>query len=122
MTLKTKALGGRGEAAAAEYLRKRGYRLLAQNFRVKLGEIDLVALDRGCVCFVEVKTRRTYDAPQEAVSRIKQRKLTRLAQAYLQKHYGHCDVRCRFDVLAIEETEDGAVRIELFENAFDAVG
>lgn len=121
MTLKTKELGGRGEAIAAEYLKKQGYRLLAQNFRVKVGEIDLVALDRGCVCFVEVKSRRAYDVPQEAVSRIKQRKLTRVAQAYLQTHYGHGDVRCRFDVLAIEETEDGTMRIELFQNAFDAV-
>lgn len=121
MTLKTKALGGRGEAVAAEYLKKRGYRLLAQNYRLKFGEIDLVMIKSGCVCFVEVKTRRDYDTPQEAVSRVKQRKLTRVAQAYLQAHYGHCDVQSRFDVLAIEEAEDGAIRIELFENAFDAV-
>ncbi len=88
---------------------------------MRSGEIDLVALHKGCVCFVEVKSRKTYAAPQEAVSRLKQRKLTRLAQAYLQKHYGSIDMPCRFDVVAIEETADGQLRLELFENAFDAV-
>ena len=118
--MNTKALGGRGESIAAEYLKNRGCRLLAKNFRVKSGEIDLVVMDRGCVCFVEVKARRSYDAPQEAVSFRKQRKLTRLAQAYLQENYKRVDVRCRFDVVAIDETQDGKVRVELFQNAFDA--
>ena len=78
-------------------------------------------MDRGCVCFVEVKARRSYDAPQEAVSRMKQRKITRVAQAYLQENYKSSDVRCRFDVVAIEETQEGMIRVELFQNAFDAV-
>ena len=119
--MNTKILGGRGESIAAEYLRDRGCRLLAKNFRVKSGEIDLVVMDRGCVCFVEVKARRSYEAPQEAVSYLKQRKLTRLAQAYLQKNYKGADMQCRFDVVAIEETQEGVVRVELFQNAFDAV-
>lgn len=119
--MNTRTVGGRGEKIAADYLLKRGYRILARNFRIKSGEIDLVAMHKGCVCFIEVKSRKTYATPQEAVSRLKQRKLTRLAQAYLQEYYGSIDVLCRFDVVAIEETLEGQIRLELFENAFDAV-
>ena len=54
----TKALGDRGEAAAAQYLRKRGCQLLASQWRCRYGELDLVARDRdGTICFVEVKLR-----------------------------------------------------------------
>ena len=54
----TKALGDRGEAAAAQYLRKRGCQLLASQWRCRDGELDLVARDRdGTICFVEVKLR-----------------------------------------------------------------
>jgi putative endonuclease len=116
----TKNLGGRGEDIAAEYLKKRGCRLLARNFRIRSGEIDLVVMDRGCLCFVEVKARRSYDTPQEAVSRIKQRKLTKLALVYMKENYRGVDVRCRFDVVAVEEKEGGSLRVEWFENAFDA--
>lgn len=116
----TRNLGGRGEDIAAGYLNDHGCRLLARNFRVKSGEIDLVVMDRGCLCFVEVKARRSYGTPQEAVSRIKQRKLTRLAQIYMKENYKSVDVRCRFDVVAVEEREDGSLRLEWFQNAFDA--
>lgn len=119
--MNTRIVGGHAEKIAADYLKKRGYRILAKNFRVKFGEIDLVALYKGCVCFVEVKSRKTYATPQEAVSRLKQRKLTRIAQAYLQQYHGSIDMPCRFDVVAIEETADGQLHLEFFENAFEAV-
>ena len=66
----TKALGDRGEAAAAQYLRKRGCQLLASQWRCRYGELDLVARDRdGTICFVEVKLRSGSFAglPREAV-------------------------------------------------------
>ena len=54
----TKALGDRGEAVTAQYLRERGYALLASQWRCRYGELDLVARDRdGTICFVEVKLR-----------------------------------------------------------------
>ena len=118
--MNTKKLGEQGECLAAEYLNKRGCRILARNFRLKFGEIDLIVRDKDCICFVEVKTRRFYDAPQDAVSPSKQRKLTRIAQAYLKQHYQTVDVRCRFDVIAIDHGEDGKYKIELFQNAFEA--
>ena len=51
-------LGAAGEKAAAKYLRRRGYRIVARNYRCRGGEIDLIALDADTIVFVEVKTRR----------------------------------------------------------------
>lgn len=121
ISMDAKTLGERGEELAVQYLKKRGYSVLVRNFRVKFGEIDLVARHKDCICFVEVKTRRSFDVPQEAVSWRKQRTLTRVAQAYLKKNYQSMDVRSRFDVVAIEEHANGKIRIEVIENAFDAV-
>ena len=81
----TKALGDRGEAAAAQYLRKRGCQLLASQWRCRYGELDLVARDRdGTICFVEVKLRSGSFAglPREAVDRRKQERLRAAAACY----------------------------------------
>ena len=116
-------LGQRGEALAARYLRRRGYKILARTHRLFPGELDLVALDRDTVVFVEVKTRRSADAghPAEAVTPAKQRRLTRLAVTFLKRH-GLLERPARFDVVAITWPERGRPTIEHFENAFDAVG
>jgi len=116
-------LGRRGEARAARYLRRRGYRILARGNRLFPGELDLVALDRDTVVFVEVKTRRSAEAghPVEAVTPAKQRRLTRLAVTFLKRH-GLLERPARFDVIAITWPERGRPTIEHFENAFDAVG
>jgi putative endonuclease len=118
------SLGRRGEAAAARYLKRRGYKILARGSRFKPGELDLVALDGKTIVFVEVKTRQSPDAghPAEAVNLAKQRRLTRLAVTFL-KRYGLLEHPARFDVIAVTWLE-GTRRpaIEHFENAFEAVG
>jgi putative endonuclease len=115
----TKILGERGERLAEEYLKSRGYKIVERNFRIKLGEIDLIARHKDCVCFIEVKTRAGFAVPQEAVSRLKQRKLIRMAQAYLKSKFGTIDIRSRFDVVAVEERVGQSPRIELIVNAFE---
>jgi len=116
-------LGQRGEALAARYLRRRGYKILARGERLFPGELDLVALDRDTIVFVEVKTRRSADAghPAEAVTSAKQRRLTRLAVTFLKRH-GLLEHPARFDVVAITWPDRGRPTIEHFESAFDAVG
>jgi len=116
-------LGERGERAAARYLKRRGYKLIARGHRLFPGEIDLVAIDRGTLVFVEVKTRRSADAghPAEAVTADKQRRLTRLAVTFLKRH-GLLEHPARFDVLAITWPHGRRPTIEHFQNAFDAVG
>jgi putative endonuclease len=117
------SLGKRGERAAARYLKRRGYKILARGDRLAPGELDLVALDRKTIVFVEVKTRRSAEAghPAEAVSPAKQRRLTRLGVTFL-KRYGLLEHSARFDVVAVTWPEAERPKIEHFENAFDAVG
>ena len=119
-----KSLGQRGEAAAAKFLKKKGYILVARSDRMRLGEIDLVAVDGRTVVFVEVKTRRSHESghPAEAVDEDKQRRLTRLALTYLKRH-NLLEYPARFDVVAVTWADDRREpAIEHFENAFEAVG
>ncbi len=122
--LREKSLGRRGEEAAARFLKRLGYRIVAQGDRSTIGEIDLVAADGRTVVFVEVKTRQSQEAghPSEAVDVAKQRRMTRVALGYLKRH-GLLEYPARFDVVAITWPE-GQRRptIEHFPNAFEAVG
>jgi len=122
--LPSRPLGRRGEAVAARYLRRRGYKIVARGERGGLGELDLVAIDGGTVVFVEVKTRQTDQTghPAEAVDQRKQTRLTRLALAYLKLH-GLLEYSARFDVVAVTWPADCRhPRVEHFPSAFDAQG
>jgi putative endonuclease len=86
------------------------------------GEIDIVAWRDGVLCFVEVKTRSSnlFGAPQEAVTRAKQRQISRLANAFVGAFRVEC--ACRFDVIEVWAPDDGSLpRIALRANAFDFV-
>jgi len=118
-----KPLGRRGEDAAARYLRKLGYVIVARGHRDNIGELDLIAVDGRTVVFIEVKTRTTHDAghPADAVDEAKQRRLTRLALSYMKRHdLLECEIR--FDVVAVTWPTRGAATIEHFKSAFEAVG
>src|SRR6266478_949290 len=84
-------VGGSGERAAARFLRRQGYSIIARNYRCPAGEIDLVALDNGTVVFIEVKTRRgpAYGDPLEAVDSRKQRQIARVAMQFVSAHRLH---------------------------------
>jgi putative endonuclease len=117
-------LGRRGENAAARYLQRLGYVIVARGQRAAIGEIDLVAVDGRTVVFVEVKTRTTQDAghPSDAVDDAKQRRLTRLALSYLQRH-DLLECHSRFDVVAVTWGDaNQRPLIEHYANAFEAVG
>lgn len=117
-----RTLGERGEAVAARYLRRRGFRIVGRGVRTGLGELDLVAVDGRTVVFVEVKTRQTDDQghPAEAVDLPKQRKLTLLATAYLKRH-GLLNHAARFDVVAVTWPDGRRPQVEHIRNAFEAV-
>ena len=119
-----KSLGQRGEDAAAKFLKRKGYRLLARHLDSRLGDLDIVAVDGRTVVFVEVKTRTTTDAghPTEAIDQRKQRRMTQAALAFLKANR-LLEEAARFDVVAITWAEDAArPTIEHFENAFSPVG
>ena len=86
-----KPLGRRGEEAAAAYLKRRGYKVLARGSRLRPGELDLVMLDGRTIVFVEVKTRQTQEAghPSEFVDEAKQRRLSRLAVTFSEASLAH---------------------------------
>ena len=94
-------LGPWGEALAAEYLRKKRFRIAAMNYRTRLGELDLVAEDGQFVVFCEVKLRKTADfaAAREFVDARKQQRLRAAALLYLSEH--ETALQPRFDVIEI---------------------
>ena len=111
-------IGGQFESLAADYLMKKGFRIIERNFRCRQGEIDLIAEDGGYLVFTEVKYRSS-DAegdPLEAVDLRKIRKITYTARVFLMMNGLPDTTPCRFDVIGIH---DG--RITHIENAFDAL-
>jgi putative endonuclease len=101
-------LGADGEAAAADWLRRHGYTILAAGFRVRCGEIDLVAEDGPTIVFAEVKTRTSalYGTPAEAVTSRKRARIVRAASLYLRSA-GWGERSCRFDVLEVVPVGSG---------------
>ena len=114
-------LGRWGEALAAEYLRKKGYRILEAGWRCRFGEIDLIAADKRYICFVEVKLRKsgTFGSAAAFVDGRKQEKLRTTAQIYLMEN--ESELQPRFDVVEIYApagTNTLKPEITLIENAF----
>jgi putative endonuclease len=111
-------LGRHGEELAAQHLTAKGYEIVARNWRCEHGELDLITRDGGCLAFVEVRTRRgrTLGTPEESITRAKQLRLIRLAEAYLQIHDWPGD--WRIDVVAVEMDHRGRLlRLDHYENA-----
>ena len=115
------SLGSEGEARAASFLARRGYRIVARNVRAAGAEIDLIAARGAVLCFVEVKTRRgrRHGAPEEAVDARKRARLVRGAAAWLRARRPRAR-RLRFDVVTCEPRADGEWHIRHLEGAFDA--
>ena len=96
-------IGKSAENQAAEYLIKQGLSMVTRNFSAKTGEIDLIALDKRVLVFVEVKYRKSarFGQPYETVTRSKQQKIIRTAQSFLLKHKKYANNACRFDIISI---------------------
>jgi putative endonuclease len=111
--------GQEGESIAARHLKKCGYKILEQNYRNKIGEIDLVARDGETIVFVEVKTRRSdhFGSPKWAVTFQKQRKISMVALSYL-KEFRLSGRKARFDVVTVLENGKKPA-VEVIKNAFE---
>ncbi len=120
MTLQTKALGRNGEELAVTYLQKKGYRILERNYRNVLGEMDIIALEKDTICFVEVKTRKgaRFGSPLEAISRQKQFKLAQVALSYLKSRH-KLDKKTRFDIITVIPRASQDPAVELIRNVFE---
>ena len=114
-------LGPWGEALAAEYLRKKGCRIEAMNYRTRLGEIDIIAANRRYLIFCEVKLRKSaeYGAAREFVDARKQERLRQTALLWLEGH--ETRLQPRFDVIEIYAPDGMATKqpvIRQLEDAF----
>ena len=112
-------LGKTGEEKAVRFLKKKGCTIIETNYRNKIGEIDIIGLDKGVLIFVEVKTRKDNDSvsPKEAVTPQKQKKIAQVAQTWLKIKNKH-NSKARFDVIAILSGQ-GRTDIEWVKNAFE---
>ena len=119
MAMQKKELGNKGEEVALRYLKKKGYRIIEQNYVCKMGEMDIIAKEKDTLVFIEVKTRRSMDfgPPQLAVTPFKQRQMSKVALCFLKEKKLE-NVKARFDVVAILLTPRGE-EIELIRDAFD---
>ena len=104
-------LGRRGEDIAVGHLQRRGYVIVARNWRCSAGEIDIVAQEGETLAFVEVRTRRgeRFGTPEESITPDKQARLVTLAETYLQEE-DLPDVAWRIDVVGIVLGQQGEVR------------
>jgi putative endonuclease len=120
MSLARQTLGKLGEDLACGELARRGYAVVARRYRLRGGELDIVALDGETLVFVEVKAREghRFGEAAEAVTAVKRRRIVRLALDYLVRHR-LVDRPCRFDVVAVH-LDGGKPSIEVYQNAFTA--
>ncbi len=120
--MKRSRLGTWGEGVAADYILRKGYRLISRNWRCREGELDLAARRGDTIVFLEVKARRSdrFGPPKAALTPAKQRKLQRAAWAYLEAH-NLLDAPWQIDMVAIERAPSGRIeRLDHFENAVEA--
>ena len=112
-----KSRGQVGEVRATNYLEAKGLRILARNWRCSIGELDIVAKEDENIVFVEVKSagKESDFRPEDRVNHEKQKRIKRLARAYLKSQ--RLDAPVRYDIVTVIWHE-GEVKIEHFENAF----
>jgi putative endonuclease len=110
-----------GEKLAQNFLKKRGYHIWETNYRCPEGEIDIIAKDRDCLVFIEVRTKTSaeFGTPEESITPNKKRRLAMVTSHYQQSH-SNLPPSWRIDVVAVELNQAGKPsRIELIENAVD---
>ena len=113
-------LGADGESLACAELEKLGYRIVERNYRIRAGEIDIVASDAGTIVFVEVKTKTdgSFGDPVDEVTPQKQRQIISMGEWY-STYCLQPDTPCRFDVVAID-FDPAEPSVIVYPNAFDA--
>ena len=120
--MSNQSLGRAGEEAAADFLRQKGYEILARNYRARVGEIDLIAWQKPrTLIFVEVKTRHgdSFGQPALAVNFHKKQKIIMTAHWYLRENRRE-DCYIRFDVVEVYAMPGGTFRLRHYESAFEA--
>lgn len=113
-----RGVGAWGERHAREFLAKLGYRIIESNYRSRTGEVDIVAEEKGCLVFVEVKTRRSsnFGEPEEAITPRKEARLAALADEYIQAR-GLDPADWRVDLVTVRPQRGQNPEVRLIRNA-----
>lgn len=113
-------LGKQGEQIAAEFLREKGFTIIARNWRYKHKEVDIFAYEGDYLVVIEVKTRTSsgWEHPRESITPSKIRFLVHATEEFVQKYL--IDKKIRFDVVSVMPTENGKWDVEHIESAFTA--
>lgn len=113
-------LGKLAEDMAAEFLLKKGFKILARNFRYQKAELDIVTEKDSLTVIVEVKARSTdvFNLPQEAVNKRKIKLIVSAANHYMEEFNRNQEVR--FDIISVLPDEKGKLIIEHITDAFEA--
>jgi len=131
--MNSKELGSFGEKIAEKYLQKKGYKILAQNFKRKWGELDMVASpphqkfwrggkEKKKIVFIEVKTilAREGFAPEDEIDRKKKRQLRKMAQIYLSENKIPFESPWQIDIIAVEISPDfKKAKVRHYPNAIE---
>ncbi|RJQ35721.1 YraN family protein [Candidatus Microgenomates bacterium] len=109
--------GKKGEEIAESFLRKKGYKIIERNFRIKGGEIDIIASKDNVLVFVEVKTRKSaeFGSPLEAITYWKLKSLIKTAQ-YFKLSHPNLPEQLRIDAVSVELSDGKEIKIEHIEN------
>lgn len=115
INMNKREIGSRYESIVRTYLEKHNYKIICQNYRTKIGEIDIIAKNENYLCFIEVKYRdkESLVSGLYAVDKLKQKTIYNVANIYMIENGIDDDTLCRFDVVSV----DGSV-INLIKNAF----
>ena len=116
----SKELGDLGEEHAARSLALNGYSIIARKFRCRSGEIDIIAMDKGTLVFIEVRSRsdEEYGLPYETINHVKKRRIRKVATAF-QLRYGLLDHDSRFDCVSVIFDKSGNIKdTEIIKDAF----
>lgn len=120
MNYTNKQFGSLGEKLAVKYLKERKYKILEKNYKNKVGEIDIIALDGSEIAFIEVKTRsaQPFLSGRYSVDKRKQFHIMRAASWYMEVK--KTSLQPRFDIIEVEvdRSTGELVKIEHFKNAF----
>lgn len=119
MSLNNIELGKFGEEIAVDFLKRKGCKIIVQNYKCLFGEIDIIAKLKKILIFAEVKTRHSscFGFPKEAVDKRKQKQIAKTALHYLTSNQ-LLKKPARFDVLSILINSDGFKKIEWLRDAF----
>lgn len=111
-----RAIGDIAETKACQYLQQLGFKIIARNYQIRGGEIDIIATDRGELVFIEVKFRTSnlFGSAREAIAYHKLQSLIKSARFYVAEHY-KSDIGYRLDLLAIDQSGD-SWHYELIKN------